>query len=314
MNLPLPLDSLPPRWHGFELSILRRLKFRSAAIPFAGDPGLEIHLKRWGVRLATNDTAHWAWTKAVALVENNTERLTEDDLDIITADAYVPRHKLGNTALRRWFNESDAWWFDNVRANLEKLESATKQALALTLGMNLGDYVFSFDEETSQYRLPLSQAIRQLWRTLPPPVDNHLKNQCAHMETRDFLAEQNAELFFLRLPPPARRRASVKRRDITTWREEWVRGDDSFWDEVATGAAGRLGAPVETKQQYLSFVEDTLERAAHIRAWAIMYLENPFVSTEELVETIRHVRRVETIYTKDFSALSGTRAAIITAL
>ena len=52
-------------------------------------------------------------------------------------------------------NETDAWWFDNVRLNAERLESSYKRATALTLGMMVGDYVLSFDKETWQMRRAL---------------------------------------------------------------------------------------------------------------------------------------------------------------
>jgi hypothetical protein len=314
MSLSQHFTALPaPRWHGFESSILRRLQFRSIALPFAGEPGLEPALKRWGVRVATNDTFHWAWTKAVALVENNTERLTEDDLRLILEDVYVPRHRLGNPSLLKWFTEPDAWWFDNLRANLERLDNPVKQALALTYGMAVGDYVFSFDEETREYRSPLSQVFRRCCESSPPPVNNRQKNYCSHVETHEFLAEQNVDLLFLRLPPMRRRTAHTGFTNYA-WREEWVRGDEAFWPDLEANSAGRLGGFIETKQQYLTLIEDLLARAAHIGSWAIVHQENSFVTTEELVEAVKQVRRVETIYTKDFSELTGMRAAIITAL
>ncbi|MBA2645298.1 MAG: hypothetical protein H0U81_00740, partial [Pyrinomonadaceae bacterium] len=138
----------PDGWTAFELSVLRRLKFRTAANPFSGEPTLDVYLKRWGVRVASNDAARWAWTKALARVENNSTRLSESEIEIILEDAYVPRHKLQNPALRRWFGETDAWWFDNVRAGAEKIEDGIKRALALNLGLMTGDYALSFDDET----------------------------------------------------------------------------------------------------------------------------------------------------------------------
>ena len=53
--------------------------------------------------------------------------------------------------------------------------------------------------------------------------------------------------------------------------------------------------------------------AAHIPGWAIAHVENGFISTEELVETVGHVRKVDAIYSKDFSDLLGVRATIVTA-
>jgi hypothetical protein len=299
-------------WLAFELSVLRRMKFRSVAIPFTGEPDLGIYLKRWGVVVAANDEARWSHTKAQAFIENNTERLTELDVETALEDAYVPNHKLSNTALRRWFGESDAWWFENVKENIEALESETSRSLALSFGMMVGDYALSFDDETRELRQPLSKVFCRLWKNAPPPVDNSRTNASSNRAARDFLAEQRAELMFLRLPQPTMRRENG-RAALSAWREEWLRGDDAFWDETARAGAGRLGAPVESRQQYLSLLEDLLSVALHLPAWAIAHVEDGFISTQELIECINRVRKVETIYTKDYSELTGKRAVIITA-
>src|SRR5688572_17751463 len=142
-------------WLAFELGVLRRLKFASVALPFTGEPELTVHLKNWRVRVAANDPMLWSYTKAFALVENNTERLNDIDLAVLLDDAYVPRDKLENPALLKWFNEIDAWWFDNVRVNAERLDTF-KRELALTAAMMVGDYVLSFDEQTRNLREPFA--------------------------------------------------------------------------------------------------------------------------------------------------------------
>lgn len=306
-------DMIPNGWLAFELSILRRLKFRSVVMPFTGEPELGVYLKRWGARVAANDSERWAFIKATAHIENNSERLAEGEFESVLEDAYVPHHKLNNPGLRRWFNETDAWWFDNVRANAERLDSPIKRALALSLGMMVGDYVLSFDEETRELRQPLSKVFRRLWQIQPSPVNNGQRNTSANQEARAFIAEQNnSDLLFLRLPR-ARHQRGRQRSALLAWREEWLRGGDDFWHETERSRAGRLGAHVETKQQYLRFVEDLLQTATHLPAWAVAHAEDGFITTNELVEAIGGLRRVETIYSKDFSELMGIRAAIITA-
>ena len=297
----------PAGWLAFELSVLRRLRFGSLADPFAGDCDLGAYLKRWNVRVACNDASRSSWIKAIARVENNREQLTEEDLGVLLEDVYVPGYKLRNPALLRWFTETDAWWFDNLRENAEKLQGEIKQALALTLGMTVGDYALSFDDATRELRQPFSRVLRRLWGAQSPPYDNKERNVAANKDARQFVAEQRADLLFLRLPRPLARDA----RDA--WREEWVRGGGDFWGEFESARAGKLGAPAQTKQQYLSFVEDLLEAATHIRQWAVAHAEHGYVSTEELVETLRRVRKVETVYAKDFSELMGARAVIVTA-
>lgn len=306
-------EQTPAGWLAFELSVLRRLRFRSVINPLAGEPDVDAALKRWNVRVAVNDPAQWAWIKGVARVENNAERLTEEDVTSLLADVYVPGYRLRNPALVRWFGETDAWWFDNLRAGVEQLDGDNKQALALALGLQVGDYARSFDAETRELRQPLSRVFHRLWETIPAPFDNNQRNTAANKEPRQFLAEERGELLFLRLPRANRNGA--QRTSPAAWREEWVRGTDDFWPEFTRTRAGKLDAGhVETKQQYLHLVEDLLATAGHVNTWAIAHTDTGLISTEELVETVRRLRKVETIYTKDFSELMGARAAIITAL
>lgn len=302
-------------WLAFELGVLRRLKFASAALPFTGEPHLSLQLKRWSVRVAANDPMIWSVTKATALVENFSDRLTESDLSIVLSDAYVPRDRPDNPALSKWFNDSDAWWLDNVRFNAERLDSGYKQALALTVGMMVGDYALSFDKETRMLREPLSlsKVFEQLTKVLPSLHDNSLRNVISNQDVRMFVAErQHTDLLFLRLPPPVLQ-SEQSRVTLSAWREEWLRGGDDFWSAFTHQQAGKLGAPVQSKQQYLGFVEDLLKTASHIPIWAIANTENGFISSEELVETVGRIRKVDAIYTKDFSDLLGVRASIITA-
>jgi len=305
-------NSTPRGWLAFELSILRRLRFRSLINPFAGEPDLEAYVKRWNVRVAANDATRSCWIKSIARVENNSERLSEDDLDILLEDVYIPRYKLRNPALRRWFSETDAWWFDNLRKNAERLPGEIKQSLALNLGMLTGDYALSFNEKTRELRQPLSRVLRQLHETQAPPFDNKQRNTSANKDARQFIAEQQGDLLFLRLPAPTRGGGAPGRDGLPAWREEWVRGGTEFWDEFEAARVGRLGGRIETKQQYLHLVEELLEAAGQFKSWAIAHTEGDYTTTEEIVETLRRLRKVETVYTKDFSELTGARATIIT--
>lgn len=303
----------PKSWLAFELNVLRRLKFNSAALPFTSEPHLGAYLKRWNTRVMANDLLQSAWTKAIAAIQNNGEKLSDEDVNLILEDAYVPRYKLQNEALKNWFNETDAWWFDNVRSNIEKLSSPIAHAVALSVAMSVGDYALSFTEETRELRQPLSAAFQRLWRVLPEPFDNQENNRCQNRTAFDFIAEnRETDLMFLRVPP-AHKKSLRNYLGWTAWREEWLRFGDNFWNDLETAQANRLGALVETKHQYLRHLEEILQTAAHIPVWAIAHVEDGFVSTQEIVEIIARIRRVDTIYTKDFSELTGTKAVIITA-
>jgi hypothetical protein len=304
----------PNGWLSFELGVLRRLNFASVAFPFTGEPDLPIQLKRWKVRVGTNDPMIWSHTKATALVENFGETLSDEDLATLLDEAYVPRDKLDNPTIVKWFNEADAWWFDNVRFNAEHLEPY-KRALALTAGMMVGDYVLSFNEQTRSLREPLSlsKTFRLMLDSLPAIHDNTLRNKSTNQDVRDFVAErQHTDLLFLRLPVPITQ-SSIARDPLISWREEWLRGSDDFWVELEKDRGAKLGSRVQSKQQYLGFVEDLLRTAAHIPSWAIAHTENGFISNDELVDRIARVRKVEAIYSKDFSDLLGVKASMVVA-
>lgn len=305
--------NIPKSWLAFELNILKRLKFNSIAFPFTNDPILGIYLKRWNVRVLANDLTQTGWTKAVATIQNNGEFLSDEDVNSVLEDAYVPQYRLRNPALKNWFTETDAWWFDNVRQNIEKLPSSVLRAVASTIALSVGDYVFSFGPDTLAFRQPLSTVFRRLWSTFPKPFNNRQNNVCSNKHAYDFVAETfSADLMFLRLPGVHNQ--SLKNYfGWTAWREEWLRGGDDFWTDLENVQSLRLGAPVATKSQYLRFLCDFLQTAKHFRTWAIFNADSGFITTQELVESIGQIRCVDTIFTKDFSEFTGTKAVIITA-
>ena len=300
-------------WLAFELNVLRRLKFASVVLPFSDEPHLGAALKRWNARVSANDLTQAGFVKAVAAIENNGEKLSEEDAEIVLEDVYVPRYRLQNEALKNWFNETDAWWFDNVRANVEKLASHVKQAVALSVGLSVGEYVLSFTDETRELRQPLSKVYRRLLDATPAPFDNKQENACRNKDAKEFIAENfTADLMFLRLPQASKTGDRDALRQAA-WREQWIHGDDTFWTNYEQARAGKLGAPTETKAQYLRFLEDVLQTAAHIPAWAIAHVEDGFITAQDIAETVGRIRRVDTIFTKDFTELTGKKAVIITA-
>ena len=224
----------------------------------------------------------------------------------------MPGYKLNNPALANWFGEADSWWFDNVRQRIDRLHTPYTRAIASTIAMAVGDYVLSFKEETRELRQPLSNVYRRLWSIHPEPFNNRQSNTCHNEKANDFISETFTDLMFLRLPPAHTQstRAFLGR---SAWREEWLRGGNDFWHDLDQSFAGKLGSATETKSQYFKLLEDVLLTAKHFGKWAIAHVEDGSMSTQEISEVIGRVRAVDTIYTKDFSELTGAKAVIITA-
>ncbi|MCP9495126.1 MAG: hypothetical protein MSG64_11820 [Pyrinomonadaceae bacterium MAG19_C2-C3] len=298
------------RWLAFESGVLRRLQFSSVAVARAGHTEGSLNLKRRGAQVFANDERLWAYTFSRATLDNTHETLSETEIDSLLTDVYAPGYRLRREELPLAFGELDAWWFDNLRERIEDLETPTKQSIALTLGIKTGEYARSFSDETRPLRQPLSHVFRRLSRKFAAPFDNRQRHTSTNLNTRDFIAGIHADLLLLRLPRFVGLNGFSHHHAQFDWRDAWLRSLSV--DEAHHLRASMPVAP-PSKTQYLNMTADLLERALHLPQWAIAATCDGFVSVDELVETIRRVRPVTTIYTKDFSEFAGARAAIIIA-
>jgi hypothetical protein len=300
------------RWLGFELSVLRRLKFASVAFPFAGQPDLEWYLKFWGKQILDNDLCQWAWWSSRALVENQGDKLTEEAVALVLENAYVPRRRLHNPALAQGLSELDAVWFDNVWQNIQSLENEHQRALAYAHALAVADYVFSFTPETAELRRPLSQVFLSNWRNQRKLVNNGQRNYSRNQEAHEFIRGAGVDLLFARFPRP--QGLSALRQTVAGWREVWVRGTADFWEGLLAGQRGKLGDEVLSKDHYLQLISRFLAKAKHIPKWALVHAEDGFISAAELGEVISQYRRIEVTYHKDFSeVLGGLNSFVIVA-
>ncbi len=297
------------RWLGFELSVLRRLKFNSIAIPFSGRSDLGWYLKFWGKQIYENDICQWAWWTSRAMVENQGDMLSEEDVSLALSEAYVPRRRLNNNALGQMMSEMDATWFDNVWLNIQQIENEHARALALMHAMGVGDYVFSFKPETVGLRRPLSEVFLALWRGQRQIVNNGQPNYSINRDAHEFIRSARTDLMFACFPRPEG--LSGLSAGPVGWRETWVRGDAGGWDEMITTQRGRLGDDVMSKEHYLQLVSNFLSRAKHIPIWAIAHTEDGFLSAAELGDLIKQFRRIDVTYNKDFSDVVGGRNTFI---
>ncbi|MFN0084861.1 MAG: hypothetical protein ACKVX9_05695 [Blastocatellia bacterium] len=307
------------RWLGFELSVLRRLKFNSIAIPFAGMPDLGWYLKFWNKQIFDNDICQWAWWMSRALVENQGELLSEEEISMILSEAYVPHRRLNNPAL--WpppeagigearageprLSEMDATWFDNVWLNIQQVENEHRRALAYLHALGTADYVFSFGPDTAGLRRPLSEVFVSLCRAQRQIINNGQANYSVNRDAYEFIRSARADLMFVCFPRPEG--LAALRAGRIGWRETWIRGTDVDWDGMVANQRGRLGDDVMSKDHYLQQVAGFLARAKHISTWAISHTDEGFISAAEMADVVKQFRQIDVTYNKDFSPVVGGR-------
>lgn len=278
---------------GFQASVLRQIEFRSIAIPYWNDARLDLYLKTWAKVIFANDPRGWASTVARARVEAGAP-ITEEVIAHVLHDVYVPGARLANPDLRRWFSETDAWWMDNLRRNIDGLEDQLARAQAMTLGLQTGDYALSFDDETRELRRPLTTVFWRLaGRAMAGPASQP-GNRSFCLPVEEFIKQSRADVLFLGLPSGHTDRGGAEARG--DWRESWVNGAAAEKNQTAAS---------QSKQSHLNSIERLLRLASHYRTWAIEYQEPGLASAQDLLELIKEYRPVRASYSKDVTEVAG---------
>jgi HD domain len=289
---------------GFQASVLRQIEFRSIAIPFWNEARLDWYLKAWSKLIFANDPRVWAGTVARATVEA-TEPLSEDIISRILEDVYVPGVRLANLDLRRWFGETDAWWMDNLRRNIDGLADPLTRAQGFALGILTGDYALSFDDETRELRRPLTTVFWQLaGRAFVGPA-GHSNNRSFNQPADDFIKHARADLLYLSSPASHTDRGGAEAR--SEWRESWAGGSIS----VASDHGTRFAKPPQSKQAYLATIDRLLRLAAHFKTWAVEYQEPGLATAQDIIELIKEYRPVSATYSKDVTEVAGGQRSYI---
>ena len=283
---------------GFEASVLRQVEFRSIAIPFFGWTRLDLYLKAWGKLILANDPRAWAAAVARAMLESRSA-LGEEQIARVLEDVYVPGVRLTNAELRRWFGETDAWWMDNLRRNVESLEDESCRAQALAVGLLTGDYALSFNDETRELRRPLTTVFWRLAGRALAAQASSSPSRSSNLPAEDFIRQARADLLYLNLPVAHTAQGGSEAR--AEWRETWIRGTAV----TTTDGLERMTSAPQSKHAYLASVDRLLRAATHLRTWAISYQEIGLTSAAEITELIQEHRPVRATYSKDLTEVAG---------
>jgi len=115
----------------FILDHVSKLKFKNTLDAFSGSGCVAYALKRLGVRVDANDFLRFAFHIARATIENNSTKLTEQDIEKLLRPNRKARAFIQETFGGLYFNEEDNAFLDNLWANIQELAGPYKQSLAL---------------------------------------------------------------------------------------------------------------------------------------------------------------------------------------
>lgn len=115
----------------FILKHLANLKFNSALDAFSGSGCVGYAIKQTGARVYANDFLNFCFQTARATVENNSTKLSEDDVSRLLRTNNSAPTFVRDTYTDLFFGETDCAFLDNLWANIQDLQSPLKISLAL---------------------------------------------------------------------------------------------------------------------------------------------------------------------------------------
>ena len=113
-------------------NVASQFKFNSVLDLFAGSGVVSYMFKTQGKQVFSNDYMAFSATMSEALIENNTQTLTMNDMNILLAENSNVDRFVSTTFKDLYFVNEDNEFIDLIRTNIQRLSNKKKKALAMS--------------------------------------------------------------------------------------------------------------------------------------------------------------------------------------
>jgi adenine-specific DNA methylase len=329
-NHPFP----EPQYLGAKHTLLPWIKsfipnhVTSAVDAFAGSQSVAFLFKQLGFKTITNDFLNFNNQIGLSLIENKSEKLTEDDLKLLFQPA-ENKHDfelMDNTFTGIFFEKSEAEFLDNFRANIPKLANIYKQALAFTVinrsitrKITMGHFghtqalVYANDPERIKRNRSLIRPVKDIFEELLPKYnnaifDNKHENKSYHQNILELLPTiEKADLIYFD-PPYCDSHADYQGfyHLLETYTEYWK--DKAFINGIKRYEPQRFSG-FDKKRDVLSSFEKLFEQSEEIPNWLISYNNRSYPGIEEFEKLISKYRNV-TVEAKTYQNGRGGKGSV----
>lgn len=278
---------------------------------FAGSQSIAYLLKQLGLKVYTNDFLNFNNQIGLSLIENKSEVLTNEDLNILFAPNSNPNYyNLCDSLFTGVFFETeDSCFIDAFRSNVEKLSNKYKKALAftvmnrsLTRKVTMGHFAhtkaldYAADPERVKRNRSLARPIKEIFLELLPlynnaVFDNGKENASFNTNIIDLLPTLTDVDFVYFDPPYCDSHSDYQSfyHLLETYTEYWK--DKTFVNGVKRYEPRRYSG-FEKKNEILSSFNLLFERANNIPYWLISYNDRSFPDIITLTDLISKYRKV----------------------
>ncbi|MCK9312065.1 MAG: DNA adenine methylase [Bacteroidales bacterium] len=284
---------------------------KTALDAFAGSQSVAFLFKQTGIRTVTNDFLDFNNKIGLSLIENKTEKLTNDDLKILFQPSKNKEifDLMENTFTDIFFEKSETFFLDNFRANIPLLDNIYKQALAfavinrsMTRKITMGHFghtqalVYANDAERIKRNRSLVRPIKEIFKEILPNYnnavfDNKQDNKSFNYNILDLLPGiKNIDLVYFD-PPYCDSHADYQGfyHLLETFTEYWK--DKQFVNGIKRYEPQRYSGFDKRKDVISSFIK-LFELSEEIPNWLISYNNRSYPGIEEFEKIISKYRDV----------------------
>lgn len=295
---------------------------------FAGSQSVAFLFKQMGFQTITNDFLNFNNQIGLALVENRDEKLTQEDLSILFQPAKNKNdfQLIKSVYTNVFFEENQADFLDNFRANIPLLASQYKQALAfavinrsMTRKITMGHFghtqalKYANDPERIKRNRSLIRPIKDIFEELLPKYneavfDNKKENRSYNLNILDLLPTlENVDLAYFD-PPYCDSHADYQSfyHLSETFTEYWK--DKEFVNSIKRYEPQRFSG-FDKKRDVIESFEKLFEYSEEIPHWLISYNDRSYPSVDELSKIISKYRDV-TVEIKAYQNGRGGKGSV----
>ena len=301
---------------------------KSVLDAFGGSQSVSFLFKQFGFKTITNDFLNFNYQIGKALIENPSEKLTEDDLLVLFQES---PDKSDFTLIERlftniFFEKEQAFFLDNFRANIPLLANDYKKALAFTVicrsitrKITMGHFAhtqalsYSNNPERIRRNRSLIRPVKDIFCELLPSYnnavfDNLQENVSYHKNVLDLLLEvQHVDLVYFD-PPYCNSHADYQSfyHLLETYTEYWkdkkfINGINRYEPQRESGF-DKKGIVVES-------FEKLFELAEGIPHWLISYNDRSYPAIDKFEQLLKKYREVR-IETKTYHNGRGGKGSV----
>jgi len=275
---------------------------------FSGSAVVAYMYKTKGLQVIANDRLRYCHHAARAIIENNSVRLSEDEIEALMADNAKAGSFVQDNFKGIFFAKGVHALIDTIRANCDKLSGIKKDIALFGLGKTcmsgkggFGHFSSSTDygrrkDTPEEFKDRLRKNLQRINALV---FDNGKENKAHRHDINDLLPKAKADLAYF--DPPYATEFSTTNYERAY---HFVEGLMTYWDGLEIKADTKVkyyetDHKTVTKGNASEFFQTFLGNAKHIRHWLISYRDHAYPNEQEMKKIIGSFGKQSQMKSKD---------------